>query len=137
MVDIFHHTKMLIIKRKGQTMGEHYTKIIRHNNVILGHKKAAIDGQYKSNLRTNQSFNSKRQFDIMSNHFDFDKTILVTLKTTLSEIRQVNIALLHASGVTFGTILSEIGQFTSCLKRTIYGVVMKQSKTFFWKYKID
>ena len=45
MADIFCHTKMLIIKRKGQTMGEHYTKIIRHNNAILGHKKAAIDGQ--------------------------------------------------------------------------------------------
>ena len=45
--------------------------------------------------------------------------------------------LLHACGVTFGTILSEIGQYTSCLKRTIYGVVMKQYKTFFWKYKID
>jgi hypothetical protein len=39
-------------------------------------------------------------------------------------------ALLHACGVTFGTILSEIGQYTSCLKRTIYGVVMKQYDFF-------
>jgi len=46
-------------------------------------------------------------------------------------------ALLHACGVTFGIILSKIGQYTCCLKRTIYGVVMKQYKTFFWKYKID
>ena len=45
MVDIFCHTKMLIIKRKVQTIGEHYTEIIRHNDAILGHKKAAIDGQ--------------------------------------------------------------------------------------------
>ena len=42
MVDIFRHTKMLIIKRKGQTMGEHYTKIIRHNNAILGHKRRLL-----------------------------------------------------------------------------------------------
>jgi hypothetical protein len=46
-------------------------------------------------------------------------------------------AILHECGVTFGTILSEIGQDTSCLKRTIYGVVMKQYKTFLWKNKID
>jgi hypothetical protein len=45
--------------------------------------------------------------------------------------------LLHACGVTFGTTLSEIKQHTSCIKRTIYGVVMKQYKMFFWKYKID
>jgi len=46
-------------------------------------------------------------------------------------------ALLHACGVTFGTILSETGQYTRCLKRTIYGVVMKQYKTLFWKYEIN
>ena len=46
-------------------------------------------------------------------------------------------ALLHACGVTFGTILSKIGQYTSFWKQTIYGVVMKQYKIFFLKYKID
>jgi len=50
----------------------------------------------------------------MSNYFDFDKTIWVTLMTILSKIRQVNMALLHDCGVTFETILSEIGQYTSC-----------------------
>ena len=42
MVDIFRHTKMLIIKRKGQTMGEHYTKKFSHNNAILGHKRRLL-----------------------------------------------------------------------------------------------
>ena len=42
MVDIFRHTKMLIIKRKGQTIGEHYTEIIRHNDAILGHKRRLL-----------------------------------------------------------------------------------------------
>jgi len=44
--------------------------------------------------------------------------------------------LLHACGVTFGTILSEIRQYTYCLKRTIYGVVMEQHKTFFGNIKL-
>lgn len=42
MVDIFRHTKMLIIKRRGQTMGEQNYKIIRHYNAILGHKRQQL-----------------------------------------------------------------------------------------------
>jgi len=42
MVDIFRHTKMLIVKREGQTIGKHYTKIIRHNDAILGHKRRLL-----------------------------------------------------------------------------------------------
>ena len=48
MVDIFRHTKMLIIKRRGQTMGELNEKIIRHYKVILGHNQSAIMGHKKS-----------------------------------------------------------------------------------------
>jgi len=59
---IFRHTKMLVIKRRGQTMGEHYTKIIRHYNAILGHKrrllmdsKNQIYGQISHSIRNANS----------------------------------------------------------------------------------
>jgi len=39
---IFRHTKMLIIKRRGQTMGELNENIIRHYNAILGHKRRLL-----------------------------------------------------------------------------------------------
>jgi len=39
---IFRHTKMLLKKRRGQTMGEHDRKIIRHYNAILGHKRQLL-----------------------------------------------------------------------------------------------
>ena len=72
---IFHHTKMLIRKRRGRTMRGHNYKIIRHYNTILGHKRWLLLDSKNQNLRANKSLNSKRQFDIMSNHFDFVKTI--------------------------------------------------------------
>jgi len=34
--------KLLIIKRRGQTMDEHNYKIIRHYNAILGHKRQLL-----------------------------------------------------------------------------------------------
>jgi len=56
-------------------MGGHNKKIIRHYNTILGHKRWLLLDSKNQNLRANMSFDPKHQFDIMSNHFNFVKTI--------------------------------------------------------------